>query len=99
MQGFKIQTEFFQRARAKVFHQHIALQREVAQDLFPLVCFQVDHNAALVAIDAQVIRAFPFRERGTPAASLIAFGRLHLDHIRTQVTENHRTIRTSQHAA
>ena len=38
-------------------------------------------------------------ERAAEMSRLVAFGRFNLDHIRAKITENHRTIGTSQHAA
>ena len=99
MKRFKIQAEFLQRARAEIFHQHIALHGEITQNLAPLICFQIYYHATFVAVDAQIIRALPTCKRRTPTACLVAFGRLHFDDFRSQVTENHRTIRASQHTA
>ena len=60
---------------------------------------EIHDDAALVAVDTQIVRALPVGEGRTPAARFVPFGRFDFDHVCAKIAENHRTIGTSQHAA
>ncbi len=62
-------------------------------------CFEVERQALLVAVDAQEVRALAAEERRTPRARVVALARLlDLDDARAHVGEQHRAVRTGQHA-
>ncbi len=95
----KVQGEAGKCPGTEVLDQDIALSDQPAEDGTSLLRFEIHDNAALVAVYAQVIGALPLRKRRAPGTGLVTFRRFHLDHICSEIAENHRTIRTSEHAA
>jgi hypothetical protein len=64
---------------------------------------EVEHAAALVAVDAREVGASPIGRvappRWSPPSRLVAAGRLKLDDVGAQVGEEHGRERPRQHAA
>ena len=57
---------------------------------------EIDTNAPLVSIDGEEVGAFPFNEGRPPASRIVAVRRLDLQHLRTQIPEDHGAVRTRQ---
>src|ERR1044071_43339 len=94
-----VQGKVRQNAGTKVLDQYITLFNKFLDNSAALVSFEIYNEAALVAIDTQIVGALPLCERRTPAARLIALGRFHFDHVRAKIAENHRTLRASEKTA
>src|ERR687889_231167 len=60
---------------------------------------EVEGDRALVAVQPEVVRRLAFAPRRTPGARVVAaVGPLHLDHVRSEVAEQHRRQRPGQDA-
>src|SRR5205807_2336411 len=77
-----------ERAGLERLDEHVGVISQGADDLGALVAVEVDRDAALVAVRAQVARALvtPRRRDPTPAV-VAATGLLHLDHVGAEVAE------------
>jgi hypothetical protein len=92
-----VQPVFRQPADLEVFHQHVGLGGEAADQRRALGPGNVDRGGALVAVGAEVIGAFPgvvaaigqLQERRPPGAGIVAAPRLlHLEHVSAEIGEN-----------
>ena len=92
------EAETVHRARPEVLHQDIRADRQGARGLEIVGVVQVQHDAALVAVDRQVVGALAAGKRRRPRSGVVAFAALHLDHLCTEVAEDHRAERAGQEA-
>src|SRR5262245_32583140 len=84
----------FERARAKVLDEDVGVRDEPIEHGAPVRMLEVERDALLVAIDAQVVRALALDERRSPRSRVVAaFGMLDLDYARTHVGREHRAVR------
>ncbi len=89
---------FLQRAGLEVFNQNVGGLEQAEKNLAPLRLGEIEHDAALVAIDADEIGGGITLEGWPPAARLIALRRLDLDDFGTVVAEHLRAVRPAEHA-
>ncbi len=91
------------RSRPEVVQEQVGVRGQASQQGVAVIGPQVDHEAALVAVDRCEIGAPPIRwiapERRTPSPRLVAGGRLELPDVGPQVAEQHRRERPGQNAA
>src|SRR5574337_1204155 len=91
------QAEFVQDADTKVLDDHIAASRKFTGKGEAAFVFEVEREALLVAIAAQVIGRLPAKKRRPPVARLIADARaFDLDDLSAQVAQHHRAVRSRQ---
>ena len=108
-----VEPELGQRARPEVLDQDIALRDQAFEHLPPLGMLEVEGHAFLVPVDAEEVRALAVHvgapgartwragvmKRRAPGARVVALARLlDFDDPRAHVGEQHRAIRTGQHA-
>jgi len=91
-----LELEPLQGLAAHVGHEDIGIADQAFQYLSPLGILEVDGDAALVAVDAQEHAGHARMPRRPYIARAVAFEALDLDHVRAQVAEEHRAIRTEQ---
>src|SRR3990167_2443587 len=88
-----------QRADLEVLDQHVGVRQQLENDLAPFGLGQVDHDIALVAVQAVVVGRRAVVGKGwAPGAGLVASGRLDLDDLRAVVGQNLSTVRATEHA-
>ena len=85
------------RRRADVVDQHVRVARQRKHRIARLGTLEVQRNRALVAVHVHEHVAHAGIAVGPQLARDIALGRLDLDDLRTQVTEDLRRIRPHQH--
>ena len=84
------ETELVHRPRSEVLEQHVALLRQLPEDLAPLRRLEVQGDALLAPVHRHEVRRLAPDER-RPAARVIALaGLLDLDHLGAHVAEHHR---------
>src|ERR671914_514188 len=84
---------------SKVLNDHVGAHEEGEESALALVIAKVESDTALVAVRAQEVDAFAVVE-GTPRAHHIAMGQLfYLDHVRTEIAEEHCTERAGERPA
>ena len=91
------QSQAIHHAGAIVFHQHVALLRELEKDGPAALVLEVERQAALVAVDAEEIDAFVVDARIKPSGLVAGLRPLDLDHIRAQGSEQPGAVGTGQH--
>src|SRR5215471_15424871 len=97
--GCVVKPDRVERARPEVFDDDIGFREEAIDDGTAVGVLEVDRDALLVAVDAQVVRAFAFDERRTPRARVVAARwMLDLDDPRAHVGRKHRAVRSREHA-
>ncbi len=95
-------AEAVHHAGAEVLDQHVGAVDQATEHLEALLLLEVDHHAALAAVDAlevAAVGAVPAglgRERGHLARA-VAAGRLDLHHVGALVGEQHRAERPGEH--
>ena len=94
-----VEPELGERPRPEVLHDDVASSEQPIDDGAPFGPLEIERDAYLVAVDAQIIRALAVDERRPPGARVVALsGLLDLDHASAHVGEQHRAVRTRQHA-
>jgi hypothetical protein len=94
-----IETDPRQRTRPEVLDEHVGLCDQPIEHRAALGVFEVEGDAFFVAIDAQEICALAFEKRRSPRTRVVAFARLfNFDDARAHVREQHRAVRSRQHA-
>ena len=102
LQGILVEPEAGKAARAEVLDEHVPPADELPQHLAAGVRVKIEPEAPLVAIDGQEIRGRTGAScriadpRWSPTPRRIAFGRLDLDDLRTEVGQEHRAVRPGQ---
>ena len=92
---FVAQTEPLHGTRAVVLQQDIGILDHAQQDIFARARFEVERDAALVAVHvkkAEAVGALHLEPHG-PARLVAATRWLYLDHVGTQVGQQHAGIR------
>ena len=91
------------RGGAVVVDEQIGIGEQPSEGIAPRIGPQVEHDAALVAVDGREVGAAPILRvsppRWTPGARLVALRRLDLHDVRAEIGEEHRRERPGQHAA
>ena len=95
--GGLVQAEPCHRPGAEVLYQNISTLGEASRHLQVRTVAQVEHDAALVAVDAEEVGAFVIDERRSPHSGVVALGSFDLDDVGTQVTEGHGAKRSGQY--
>ena len=94
------EAEPVQHADTVVLHQHVGTFDQPRQHGPVVGLLEIEDDRLLVAVRRQEVRrlraAVGPDERRSPAAGVVAGGRLHLDHPSPQVTEHHRGLRSGQ---
>ena len=85
---FVVEPEALHRLRPHVVDQRVGRLRELQQRLLAFRALQVQHDAALVAVQVEEQRAGARAPAGTGGAQHVAAGRLHLDHVGTEVRQH-----------
>ena len=80
-------------------NEDVAARAQTQQNLAPGFRFQIEHDAALVAVEVHEERAHARVARRKRVAHDVALGRLDFDHARAKVGEDARRQRTHDHAA
>ena len=86
-----------ERAELVVLDQHVGPRDQPAQDLACLRLAEIEPEAALVAVDAEIVCRLAADMRWSPGAGIVAIRRLDLDDLRAHVAERHRAQRAGQH--
>lgn len=95
--GGGIQPQFFHRARAQDLYQHVGIGEKTFQPLDAVRIFQIERDAALVAVHRVKRGGGITPERWPPAAGVVTpFGALDLDDVRTQGGEDLAGVRAGQ---
>jgi hypothetical protein len=94
--GVVVQAELRQTSRPKVLDDHIRSSRQLLRKSAVVGIAEVEHDVPLVPVDSEVIGRDAIPLRRQPPPRLIATRRLHLDHIRTQISHDLRRKRTSE---
>ncbi len=89
---------FLQRASLEILDQNVGGLEQAKDDLAPLRLRKVEHDAALVAIDADEVGGGVALEGRSPATRLVALRWLDLDDLGTMVAEHLRAVRPAEHA-
>ncbi len=96
-----IEAELRHLPRPEVLDHNVTLASKFTGDVLALRRFQVKDDAALVAIDCQIIGAltvFTFPQPGwTPVPGIVAARGFDLDDLCPKIAEEHGTERTRQH--
>src|SRR5439155_27240784 len=82
----------------EVLHDHVRFLRQLRKEPAPTLRFEVQGQAALVAVEAKEVAALDLAlvvlDHGRRAAGRVAaLGSLDLEHARTLVGEHHRAVR------
>src|SRR6185503_19478928 len=86
-----------ERPRAEVLDDDIALLDEAFEHALPVRVLEIERDAALVAIDGEVVRRDTFDARRRPLTRLIAGAwHLDLDDVRAVVAEHERAVRARE---
>jgi hypothetical protein len=85
---FVVEPEPLHRLRPDVVDQGIGALRELQQRLLAGRLLQVEHDAALVAVQVEEQRAGARATAGAGGAQHVAAGRLDLDHVGTEVRQH-----------
>jgi len=96
----RIQAVTRQCPAAEVVHDHVGVEHQLGDHLPVSLRREVGGDAQLVAIDAEIVGAFPPCVEGRPPSPGVIPGArtLDLDDIGTQIAEHHGAERTSEHA-
>lgn len=88
--GFVAETQTLHRARLEVLYNHVGLGEHAPDDLLALLGAQIDAQAPLVAARQQEEDALPVQVRlgSRPVALVATAGRLYLDDVRPEVSED-----------
>ena len=90
-QSLVIQALLRHPAHAEVLHHDVRLGHQSPRNFLPPVRGEIERDAALVAVEAEVVGALAGQERRSPGARVVtAAGPLDLDDVRAQVAEEHR---------
>jgi hypothetical protein len=93
-----IQPEPLHESRPEVLDHDIRGEREPAGGRSPFVAREVERHRAFVAVQREEVRGVPADERRAPSAGVVAgLGTLDLDHVRTEVGEQHGREGAGQH--
>jgi hypothetical protein len=79
--------------------QHIGVPRQAEQDVARGGGLQVQHKAALAAVDRGEVGALPVRPERRPEAVFIAARAFPLDHVGAEIGQQLGTVGTGQNAA
>src|SRR6266849_8719008 len=81
-------------ARPVVLDHRVAFDRELTYDVAAVILLEVDHEAALVAVEGEKGRGHAVLEGSAEAAGGIALRRLDFDHVGAQIAKQHRAKRS-----
>ena len=95
--GLVVQPVLGHAARAQVLDEDVGAARELLAHRDVLGVAQVERDRALPAVDAEVVGRRLVALRRRPGARLVALRRLDLDHLGTQVRQQHRRVGPGQH--
>jgi hypothetical protein len=90
------QAPLLQRPGAEIFDQHIGVGKKAQDQIAPLPLRQVDRNAALVAVGAEIVGGGAVDERWPPGPRLVTLRRLHFDHVGAVIGQRLGTGRPAQ---
>src|SRR5262249_55798007 len=94
-----VESELRERAGPEVLDDHVRSVDEPIENRASLEPLEVERHAFLVAVDTHEVRALAVHEWRTPGARVVALaGLFDFDHARAHVGEQHRAVRTRQHA-
>ena len=85
MQNIPPKAQTIHHARTVALHEHVGRVDDAQQQLTPEIGFQVEGDAALVAVDGVEKRALPIDHRWSRAHVIAAAGLFDLDHIGAHV--------------
>ena len=86
-----------ERSGEKIFDEDIGFVREADNEVAAFVRFEIRHEAAFVAVAAEVVGAFSGGEGGPPLAGVITgSGAFDFDDVGAEVSQLHRAIRTGE---
>ena len=89
------QAQTVERARSKIFDQHVSPVEDSAQRRAAARLLEVERDAFLVAVDAEEVGALAGDKGRSPGPRLVpAPGLLDLDDARPHVGQQHRAIRS-----
>src|SRR5216683_254579 len=77
-----------------VTDHRVAFDRELTYDVAAVILLEVDHEAALVAVEGKKGRGHAVLEGSAEAAGGIALRRLDFDHVGAQIAKQHRAKRS-----
>ncbi len=80
-------------AVAKVLQEHVGAGEQVVHDVAVLLLLEIEHHAALAAVEQWEER----RSHAAEAASLVARRRLDLDDLGAELRQDHATGRSHHH--
>ena len=94
-----VKAEAGKPAGLEVLHEHVRPAGELLRERAVAVVLQVERDGPLVPVDRQEVgRHAVLGDRRHPGARVVTAGRLHLDHVRAEVGEQHRAVRPGQDA-
>ncbi|MNN48893.1 hypothetical protein D3C81_1633930 [compost metagenome] len=96
-QGFVIQPQPLHGLRPDVVGEHVGVLDQPQQRLPSLGRFQVQHDAALVAVQPEEERAHPVIAARADGAGAVAAGGFYLDHVGAKVAEHLRGRRAHEY--
>ncbi len=98
-QFFVTKAKTIHYARPETLDNHIRVGDQPPGDLYAVGGLQIDCDTASIAVQPQEIGADFAYERRPPAAAVVAgSGPFDLDHVRTEIAEYRRRVRTCHHA-
>ena len=81
-------------AGAIVLDDRVGLDGEATHDIAAVLLLEIDHDAALVAVEVEEGGGHAALERAAEEAGRIALGWFDFDHVGAEVTEHHRAKRS-----
>ena len=94
---FVTEAEAVQGADAEVLQHNIRFFNQLEKERLAFWLFQIDDDAALVAVDGDEVRIIRPRHRRTPGARKVACtGWFELDHVGAVVGEHGRAVRAGE---
>src|SRR5439155_12338976 len=93
------EAELCQLADLELVDQYITDARQPPNDLLASGGLEIDREALLIAVGTEIIGTLPTNKRRSPGAGVIARARpFYLDHLSSEVAEEHGTERPGQDA-
>ena len=89
---------FLHGARLEVLDHDVGAFQQAQQHRAAFRLADVERYGALVAIDADEVAGVILVKRRAPVAHLVALRRLDLDHLGAVIGQDHRAVRSAEHA-
>ncbi len=97
-QGLIPDSPFVHRAGVKVLHEHVGPLGQPLDDFPAFPGFQVQGDALLPTVHAQVVGSFPSGKWGSPLTGIVPpSGDFDLEHLSSEVGKHHGAVRARQH--